>query len=202
MMRGASYFVAAAKAMVITMKQAFAPPVTEGWGRPTKDRGERYRNSFALRHDPTTEDHEGNPMQAPEELCIACKKCQLICPSEIITVTPGTKAPSLVSGKKRGYLSDFTLHMNACIFCELCVQVCPVDAIVMCQQATAPAYAREELVLTMTRLYANETAKPLAWATGSKLVDMQDPKKLSPAQQAAKDAKLAEAKRKKAELAA
>ncbi len=182
------YFWSAAKAMAVTMRNVFRASLTEDFGRPSRDRGERYRNSFALLHDPATVDHEGNPMPAAEELCIACKKCQLICPSDIITVTAGDKAESLVTGKKRGYLADFTLDMNACIFCELCVQVCPVDAIIMCQEATEPAFFREDLVLTMDKLYANETEKPASWATGTKLVDMQDPDRLSPAQQAAKDA--------------
>ncbi|GEM_PF-2101396 len=196
------HFIYAAKAMAITAKNLFRPVITEHFGREIKDRGARYRNSFALLHDPSKHDHQGNAIDEPEELCIACSKCALICPSDIITVTKGPKAPSNVTGKNRGFLEDFTLDMNACIFCELCVQVCPVDAIVMCQEATQPGFFREDLVMTMDKLYANETAKPVSWATGTKLVDMQDPNRLSPEQQAAKEAKLAEAAAKKAEMAA
>lgn len=196
------YLIQSARAMGVTLANLFRPVTTEHFGRPSKSRGGRYRNSFALLHDPIKEDKDGNALAKAEELCIACTKCELICPSDIITVTVGTKAPSPITGKNRGYLEDFTLDMNACIFCELCVQVCPVDAIVMCQEATEPAFFREDLVLTMDKLYANETSKPAAWATGSKLVDMQDPNRLSPEQQAAKDLKMAEAAAKKAELAA
>jgi hypothetical protein len=55
-----------------------------------------------------------------------------------------------------------------------------------------PGYSREDLCLTMERLYANETAKPATWATGSLLRDMQNPKGAKPAKK--KPAKKAEPK--------
>ena len=187
------------RSMAIALRNAIRPPTTEGFGYPERVRPERYRNSFALVHEPVGPD---TPESGPEEACIGCRKCELICPSEIIVVTPAGKAVSPTTGKKRGYLESFILDMNACIFCELCVQVCPTDAIVMCQEPTAPVFFREDLLLTREKLYANEHQRTPAWATGAKLVDMQDPDKLSPEQQAAKDALAAEAAAKKAELAA
>jgi formate hydrogenlyase subunit 6/NADH:ubiquinone oxidoreductase subunit I len=55
------------------------------------------------------------------------------------------------------------------------VQVCPTDAIVMARQPETPAFAREDLVMTMDKLYANETSKPLSWSNGTRLCDVQDP---------------------------
>jgi formate hydrogenlyase subunit 6/NADH:ubiquinone oxidoreductase subunit I len=133
-----------------------------------RPRAERYRNSFALLHDDTG-----------DEACVGCLQCERICPSQVITVIAEKKA-SPVSGKRRGYAKDFSLDLNACIFCELCVQVCPTDAIVMLRVPETPGYAREELVLTMDKLYDNERDKPATWGTASKLMAMQDPKRGQP----------------------
>jgi NADH-quinone oxidoreductase subunit I len=136
-----------------------------------RERAERYRASFALVHD-----------ELGEEACIGCNMCGKICPSEIITVVSGGRKESPVTGKKRGYCDDFTLDLNACIICELCVQVCPTDAIVMLKVQESPGYMREDLVLTMDKLYANEKLQQNAWGTGAKLVQMQGevPKKPKP----------------------
>ncbi|MFZ5479819.1 MAG: 4Fe-4S binding protein [Myxococcota bacterium] len=127
---------------------------------------ERFRATFALVLD-----------EHGEQACIGCRMCEKICPSQIITVTTGPKAPSAATGKARGWASDFTLDLNACIGCELCVQVCPTDAIVMCREPQPPGYAREDLLLTMERLYANEKLRGAGWANATKLLGMQEPAK-------------------------
>ena len=154
-------------ALTVTFRNLFRKPVTEPlpW-KAERQRTERYRSTFALVHD-----------EHGEEACIGCKMCEKICPSQIITVTTGPKSESKATGKKRGWASDFTLDLQACIYCELCVQVCPTDAIVMLREQEVPGYSREDLVLTMDKLYENEKKKPLYWATGSQLIAMQDPKK-------------------------
>lgn len=153
------------RAMNAVVRNLFRPRVTESL-RPHQTRAERYRASFALVHD-----------EHGDEACIGCMLCEKICPSDVITVVPGPKKESAATGKKRGWLDDFTLDLQACIYCELCVQVCPTDAILMRRVQEIPGYSREDLVLTMDKLYANEHEKPLTWGTGNKLRDMQDPKK-------------------------
>jgi NADH-quinone oxidoreductase subunit I len=149
-----------------TMRSAFRKPVTVQFPQEIRPRPERYRTSFALLHD------EGG-----DELCIGCLQCERICPSRVIKIDQAPKRESPVTGKKRGYASDFTLDLEACIFCELCVQVCPTDAIIMTRTAERPGFSREDLVLTMDKLYANEKGRPASWATGTKLMEMQDPKR-------------------------
>lgn len=158
----------ALKALNITLKNFLRSPVTESV-RAHKTRSHRYKSSFALLHDATG-----------EEACIGCKMCEKICPSDVITVVAGGRKESPVTGKKRGYCDDFILDLQACIYCEFCVQVCPTDAIVMLRVQEQPGFSREDLVLTMDRLYRNETEQPLYWGTGTSLVEMQDPQRGMP----------------------
>lgn len=138
-------------------------PTTVQFPAEKRVRAERYRSSFALLHD-----------EAGDELCIGCLQCERICPSQVIAIKAAGKKESPVTGKKRGYADDFVLDLNACIYCELCIQVCPTDAIVMTREPEVPAYGREDLVLTMAKLYANEKSKPRAWSDGTKLMEMQE----------------------------
>jgi NADH-quinone oxidoreductase subunit I len=153
-------------ALAVTAKNLGRPKTTAPlpW-KGDRPRAERFRTSFALVHD-----------EHGDEACIGCKMCERICPSFIITVVPGGRAPSPKTGKARGWCKDFTLDLGACIHCELCVQVCPTDAIVMLAQPEVPTFSREELLLTMEKLYANEP-RPHSWGTGAKLVAMQEPPK-------------------------
>jgi NADH-quinone oxidoreductase subunit I len=151
------------RALKTSMRAAFRRPTTVQFPKEIRPRAERYRASFALLHD-----------EKGDELCIGCLFCEWICPSQVIAIKPAGKRESPVTGKKRGYADEFKLDMSACIFCELCVQVCPTDAIVMTREQDQPAFAREDLVLTMDKLYANEKSKTRAWGDGTRLMAMQE----------------------------
>lgn len=160
------YFIDGLYALRVTLTNMLRPAATVEFPDVIRPRAERYRSSFALLHDA-----EG------DELCIGCLQCERICPSQVIAIKFGGKRESPITGKKRGYADDFILDMSACIFCELCVQVCPTDAIVMTREPEEPAYSREDLVLTMAKLYANEKSKPRAWGDATRLMEMQEPPK-------------------------
>jgi len=151
--------------LAVNLRNIFRPKNTEAlpWEQQ-RERSARYRASFALVHN-----------EHGEEACIGCKMCEKICPSDIITVVAGGRKESPATGKKRGYCDDFILDLNACIVCELCVQVCPEDAILMLKVQETPAFQREDLVLTMEKLYENEKLGATTWATGAKLIEMQAP---------------------------
>jgi NADH-quinone oxidoreductase subunit I len=153
-------------AMATALRNAFRRPTTVEFPDVIRPRAERYRSSFALLHEA-----DG------DEACIGCLQCERICPSEVISIKVGGKRESPVTGKRRGYADDFVLDLNGCIYCELCVQVCPTDAIVMTREPEIPAYGREDLVLTMAKLYANEKSKPRAWGDATRLNAMQTPPK-------------------------
>lgn len=148
-----------------TLRAAGGATHTVAYPEVQRTRGERFRASFALRHD-----------AHGEEQCVACLICEKVCPSQVIKVKPGAKRDSPVTGKKRLYADDFTLDLSACLQCELCVQVCPQDALVMVKEVQAPVGRREDLLLTMPRLYANE-GLPASWANGTRLMEMQEPPK-------------------------
>jgi len=162
------YLFDTVRALGTSMRQVFRPPITVQFPDVIRPRAERYRASFALLHD-----EEG------DELCIGCLQCERICPSQVIAIKAAGKRESPVTGKKRGYADDFTLDMSACIFCELCVQVCPTDAIVMTREQDKPAFSREDLVLTMDKLYANEKSKTRSWGDATKLMGMQEAPKVA-----------------------
>ncbi len=159
------YVTASMRAMALSLRNMFRKPTTVEYPEQKRERAPRMRASFALVHNA-----DG------EEACIGCLMCERICPSSVITIRQGEKRESAVTGKKRGWADDFTLDLQACIICELCVQVCPEDAIIMTREQERPGYRREDLVLTMDKLYANEK-KALAWGRGSILMEMQDPKR-------------------------
>ena len=163
-MRG--YLGSTVYALATSLANLFRRPVTVEFPKVIRPRAERYRSSFALLHE-----------EDGDEACIGCLQCERICPSEVISIKFGGKRESPITGKKRGYADDFVLDLNACIYCELCVQVCPTDAIVMTREPELPAYGREDLVLTMAKLYANEKSKPRAWGDATRLNAMQTPPK-------------------------
>ena len=121
-----SYFIATLRSLYATLGQALEPPTTVEYPKVVRPRAERIRASFAL-----VKEADG------DEACIGCRKCEKVCPSEVIAMET-SKHPSPVSGKARGYADDFTLNLQACIICELCVQVCPTDAIVMTASRKSP----------------------------------------------------------------
>ncbi|MCC6215069.1 MAG: 4Fe-4S dicluster domain-containing protein [Polyangiaceae bacterium] len=158
------YVFATFQSLLATLRQGLATPSTVEYPKAKRPRAPRLRASFAL-----TKDAQG------DENCIGCKKCEKVCPSEVIAVV-ASKKPSPVTGKPRAYATDFTLNLQACIVCELCVQVCPTDAIVMVQEQEGPGFDRGDLVLTMEKLYRNgESKERLAWSSASVLGEHQKP---------------------------
>ena len=78
-----SAFWSAFWSLLVTLKNLFRKPTTDRhFPKIVRSRADRYRTSFALVHD-----------EHGEEACIACKKCQIICPSFIITHRPCLLTP-------------------------------------------------------------------------------------------------------------
>jgi NADH-quinone oxidoreductase subunit I len=163
------YLDDAARSLWVTLRNSFGQPVTVQYPQEIRPRAPRYHTSFALLHNETG-----------DEKCIGCLACERICPSKVITIQQAPKRESPTTGKKRGYAAELTIDLSACLVCELCVQVCPEDALVMLRVPTPPSFTRDDLVLTMPRLYENEKHCEAGWANGTRLMQMQEPPKPAP----------------------
>ncbi len=67
------------------------------------------------------------------EKCIFCKKCQIKCPSQCITVTKDKDAGT----------GTWTCDPFACVYCGICVDECPTNSLYMKPKHRAPSAERE-----------------------------------------------------------
>ncbi|MEO0232941.1 MAG: NADH-quinone oxidoreductase subunit I [candidate division WOR-3 bacterium] len=151
------------KALYITLKNLFRKPITCMYPDKKREMPKRMRAPlFAL-----TKDEDGVIN------CIACKLCEMICPSNVISVLPSKEK----NEKGRLYPEKYELNLSACLFCEYCVQVCPNDAIVMIRTLGWATDKKENLFLTKEKLLENyEKYKDLiSECTGEFLRKMQTP---------------------------
>lgn len=126
------------KALGVTFKNLFRKPFTVMYPKKAREMPERMRSPlFAL-----TKDKDGVIN------CIACRLCQNICPSKIITVVPAKEK----NEKGKLYPEKFELLVEACLACEYCVQVCPTDAIVMIRVFGWATDKKEDLILTKEKM--------------------------------------------------
>lgn len=84
-----------------------------------------------------------------EERCIACRLCEVICPSQVITI----EAEPREDGSRR--TTRYDIDLSRCIFCGLCEEACPVDAIVEGPNTEYAAENRNELVYNKEKLLEN-----------------------------------------------
>lgn len=71
-------------------------------------------------------------------LCIACKICELACPTKVITVV---KNPD----KNVKEPQEFVIDYGRCSFCGLCVDPCPTNAIRHHEEYELASYVYDDL---------------------------------------------------------
>jgi len=84
-----------------------------------------------------------------EERCIACKLCEVICPTQAITIT----SLSRLDDSRR--TTKYDIDMTKCIYCGYCQEACPVDAIVETSNFEFSSFTHEELLYNKKKLLHN-----------------------------------------------
>ncbi|MEI6127015.1 MAG: NADH-quinone oxidoreductase subunit NuoI [Pseudomonadota bacterium] len=79
--------------------------------------------------------------QTGREKCVACKRCETVCPAQAIKVE-GAKRED---GSR--YAATFVLDLNRCIFCGFCTQECTFGAIVLSRDYELASEDKSSLVL-------------------------------------------------------
>ena len=125
------------KGLLITLTSIWQYKVTINYPFEKSSISSRFRGEHALRRYYTG-----------EERCIACKLCEVICPSLAITID----SENYLESRKT---IRYDIDMTKCIYCGFCQEACPVNAIVL---GTNFEYATEshfELLYNKEKLLHN-----------------------------------------------
>jgi len=125
---------AIAKGLSTVATQATRDPVSTSYPDEVPSLYPNTRHRLALNVNPET----------GENLCIACKQCERVCPDQCITVIPDPD--------KKGKVQEFYLDHGLCMFCGLCTEVCPTDCIVNTVDFEMSSHSRESLVYDIKKL--------------------------------------------------
>lgn len=125
--------------MAVTLRHLFKPNITVQYPEQRTPMSPRFRGEHALRRD-----NNG------EELCVACKLCEVVCPAQAIYIEID---PASTSEKRLTKVYD--IDNSKCIYCGYCEEACPVDAIVQGPNFEFIAQTRSELLYDKNKLLAN-----------------------------------------------
>ena len=118
----------------ITIREFFAPDVTQQYPDERWRMAERFRGRVDLPLDPLSGAHK----------CTLCMMCVRACPNGSLEIVQGKGA----DGRTR-VLDKYIYKLGTCTLCELCVEACNFDAIRMNHDYEMATYDRQELTLIL-----------------------------------------------------
>ncbi|MDD3447824.1 MAG: NADH-quinone oxidoreductase subunit NuoI [Gammaproteobacteria bacterium] len=121
----------------LTGRYLFARKITVQYPDEKTPLSPRFRGLHALRRYPNG-----------EERCIACKRCEAVCPALAITI----EAEPREDGSRR--TTRYDIDLFKCIFCGFCEESCPVDSIVETRIFEYHFEKRGEQIMTKDKLLA------------------------------------------------
>lgn len=132
------YLIELLQAIYITMYNIFHSKVTISYPFEKGSISNNFRGEHALRR-----------YANGEERCIACKLCEVICPSLAITIENENR----YDDSRRTY--EYDIDMTKCIYCGYCQEACPVEAIVLTNNFEYASETHEELLYNKKKLLIN-----------------------------------------------
>jgi NADH-quinone oxidoreductase chain I len=121
----------------VTLRYYFSPKVTVEYPEKVQPVPARFKGILRLFRD----DQE-------EPLCIACKMCQKICPTDCFDIEGERPA-----GSRRMRPTKYDWKLCRCTFCGLCVEVCPTDAIRFSPEFRMSSFDKDRLFFRLPEMY-------------------------------------------------
>ncbi|WP_462138006.1 NuoI/complex I 23 kDa subunit family protein [Candidatus Mycalebacterium sp.] len=119
--------------LFITLRSIFRPKITVSYPDEIKKLPPNYRG---LHEMPADDDGEIR--------CVACKLCEVACPTQAISIVSEPADDYGIERRPSVYNIDFM----RCVFCGFCVEACPCDALRMGMEYELASYNRAGLVHT------------------------------------------------------
>jgi NADH-quinone oxidoreductase subunit I len=126
----------------VTLRHYFGRKVTVQYPEKIQEPGARFRGLLRLYRD-----------ERGEPLCIACKACQRICPTNCFDIE-GLRA----EGARIMRPTKFDWTLERCTFCGLCVEVCPTAAIRLSREFRMTSVDKAPLHFDMPAMYVQDEA--------------------------------------------
>jgi NADH-quinone oxidoreductase subunit I len=130
------------KGLWLTLRRIFSKPITYQYPEQKYKVPPRWRGIHYFRKN-----------DAGETACVACGLCVAVCPNRCITLEIGER----FDGTR--FPLKYEIDPWRCIYCGFCQDACPVNAIRLGSDYEQAHYRKEDYLLDMKTLLANNEEK-------------------------------------------
>ena len=121
----------------VTLRYYFSPKVTVQYPEEVQPVPDRFKGLLRLFRN-----------ERGEPLCVACKLCQKICPTDCFDIEGRRE-----DGARLMHPTRYDWKLGRCTFCGLCVEVCPTDAIRFSREFRMSSVDKETLLFRLPEMY-------------------------------------------------